>query len=340
MRLKTLLPTLLALVFLGACGSNKNTLPSDGYRTARAQSNLELPPDLVNSSSPSLQQSASRESNPALASIDGIKLRSAGENRWLEVTADADDTWVKLIDYFNKSGMPILVENKRDGILETDWIGDAESDSYTASMFRAKVGNLFGRAPVNDKFTIWMETIDQQNTSIHVTHNQLKQYVVDPQGQRQHNIESGWTETPGDGFKAMKLLRDMAAFFGGADIETINTDHVLLVQTVPPHIILDESDETAWDLVERGIITSATYTLDDMDRTKDLFRISEIKEPGFWSKMKLSNKYGVLLEPFGDTGKTRISITNKKGDELMERKDALPVLWALAGELRRMETAQ
>ncbi len=339
MRFKNILLAILAVTLLSACG-NKNPIPSAGYRTARAQSNLELPPDLVNSSTAPLQQAANNNENPALATVEGIKLRSSGENRWLEVTANADDTWAKLVDYFNKSGMPILIENKRDGILETDWIGDEESDSYTASLMRSKVGNLFGRAPVNDKFTIWMENIDEQNTSIHVSHNQLKQFVVEPTGQRQHQIQSGWTETPGDGFKAMKLLRDMAAFFGGAEIETENTDRVQLVQTIPPHIILAENPGKAWDLVERAIITSTTYTMDDINREKSLFKIAEMKAPGFWSKMKLTVKYGVYLEPFNDTGKTRISITNKKGDTAADRNDALPVLWALAGELRRMETTE
>ena len=116
-----------------------------GYRTARAQSTLELPPDLVNSSLPALQEAANAEDKGALAPIDGVKLRSSGEKRWLEVNANANDSWTKLVDYFNKSGLPILVENKRDGILETDWIGDPESDTFTSAFLRARTGNIFGR---------------------------------------------------------------------------------------------------------------------------------------------------------------------------------------------------
>ena len=50
-----------------------------------------------------------------------------------------------------------------------------------------------------------------------------------------------------------------------------------------------------------------------------------------------ASKFGVLLEPYGDQNKTRISIRSKKGKDNIEREDALPVLWALAGELRRVE---
>jgi uncharacterized lipoprotein len=338
MRFKNILLSLIALSLLSACG-NKSPIPSAGYRTARAQSNLELPPDLVNSTSASLKQ-AYDDADPALAPVEGVVLRSSGEKRWLDITANASDTWAKLIDYFNKSGMPILVENKRDGILETDWIGDNESDSYSASLVRSKLGNLFGRAPVNDKFTVWMEKIDEQITAVHVTHKQLKQFVIDPQGQRQHQIESGWVESTGDGFKEVELLRDMAAYFGGAIIETENTARVVLVQSAPPHIVLAEGTGVAWELLERAIITSASYTLIDFDPETNNFRISESKAPSFWNSVKLKDKYNVHLEPFGDTGKTRISITDKKGEASIDRNDALPVLWALVGELRRMETEE
>ena len=121
MRLRILITALVVLATLTAC-SNKNPLPTSGYRTARAQSNLELPPDLVNNTAPSIQQSAASVQNTALANLEGFELRSSGDRRWLEVDADAQSVWLKMVDNFNKSGMPILVENKRDCILETDCI--------------------------------------------------------------------------------------------------------------------------------------------------------------------------------------------------------------------------
>ena len=146
MRLRILITSLVMLSLLAGC-SNKNPLPTSGYRTARAQSSLELPPDLVNNTTPSVRQAAASDTNRALANLEGVEFRSSGDKRWLEVAADAESVWLKMVDYFNKSGMPILVENRRDGILETDWIGDEESDSYFSSLVRSKAGDLFGRAP-------------------------------------------------------------------------------------------------------------------------------------------------------------------------------------------------
>ena len=107
MRLRILITALVVLATLTAC-SNKNPLPTSGYRTARAQSNLELPPDLVNNTAPSIQQSAASVQNTALANLEGVELRSSGERRWLEVDADAESVWLKMVDYFNKSGICLL----------------------------------------------------------------------------------------------------------------------------------------------------------------------------------------------------------------------------------------
>ncbi len=339
MRIDKLLLLVASFSVLSACSSNDNALPTTGYRTARAQSSLEIPPDLVNSSMPTLQQAASAEDRGALPPMEGIKIRSTGDKRWIEVAADANTAWIKMVDYFNKSGLPILIENKRDGILETDWMGDPDSDSKSSAFVRSKVGDLFGRAPVNDKFVAWLEQSDEQHTSIHVKHTQLKQYVIEPKSERQGTIRTGWTESEGDGFKEMKLLRDMAAFFGGAEIETENTARVVLIQNPPAHILLAEPSDKAWSLVERAIVTSP-YSLDGEDRQKNLFSIVAPKETGFWSKLTPANKYGLVLEPYGDQGKTRIRVTNKKGKDNVEHQETLPVLWAIAGELRRMESAE
>ena len=337
MRLRILITSLVMLSLLAGC-SNKNPLPTSGYRTARAQSSLELPPDLVNNTTASVRQAAASDTNRALANLEGVEFRSSGDKRWLEVAADAESVWLKMVDYFNKSGMPILVENKRDGILETDWIGDEESDSYFSSLVRSKAGDLFGRAPVNDKYTMWLEKIDDTHTTVNIQHKQLKQFVIDPQGQRKDNIQSGWIETSGDSFKELQLMRDMAAFFAGAEIETDNTARVVLVQSIPPYIVLAEGSEKAWELVERAIITSP-YTLDGEDLEKQLFKIRAPEESGFWSAITPADKYGVILVPQNQE-KTRISITSNKGKDTIEREDALPVLWALAGELRRMEAEE
>ncbi len=325
---------------LGACANTDNLVQTSGYRTARAQSTLEVPPDLVNTSTASLQRAATdnnNSQNKVLPVMGEIKMRSSGDKRWLEIPESADVVWDKALDFANKSGVPILIENKRDGILETDWIGDPSSESRTKQVLRASMGNMIGRPPVNDRYTLWLERIDESTTALHVTHSQLKQYVINPEGDRKDTIKTGWAETPGDGFKAVKLLREMAAFFGGATIESDNSARVVLVETSPVHIVFNEKSDVARGFVSNAITTSQ-YTIIGEDVEKNLIKVKEPKKKGFWSSVTPASKYGVVIEPTADQRKSNIYITTTKGKEV-EREDALPVLYAIAGELRREDAA-
>ena len=339
MRLNKTLILVITASLLGACASSETAIQSSGYRTARAQSSLEVPPDLVNTTTANLQRATddgTYSQNKVLPPMGDIEMRSSGDKRWLEISESADSVWDKTLDFANKSGVPILIENKRDGILETDWIGDLSTESRTRQMLRGSVGsNILGRPPVNDKYTIWLERIDTQTTALHVTHSQLKQYVINPVGDRKDTIKTGWTETPGDGFKAVKLLREMAAFFGGAVIESDNSAHVVLVETSPVHIVLDEKSFVAWNLVKTAIITSPYSPQGDVPE-KNLIKIKEPKKKGFWSAITPAGKYGVVVVPTADQRKTNIFITTTKGKDI-KREDALPVLYAIAGELRRSD---
>jgi len=336
MRLNKILMLAASASMLGACAGANENLQSTGYRTARAQSSLEVPPDLVNTTTASLQRatdSGTNNQNKVLPPMGGIKMRSSGDKRWLEIPESADAVWEKTLDYANKSGVPVLTENKRDGILETDWIGDESTDTRTKQILRGSMGGIVGRPPVNDKYTIWLEKLSEQSTALHITHTQLKQFVIDPKGQRKDTIKTGWTETPGDGFKAVKLLRSMAAFFGGAVIDTDNSARVVLVETTPVHIVLNEKSDAAWNMVKIAITTSPYMPLEDVPE-KNLIKVKEPKKKGFWSAVTPAKKYGVVIVPTADQQKTNIYVTTTKGKEL-ERADALPVLYAIAGELRR-----
>lgn len=336
MRLKKTFLLATSISLLGGCAGSEEALQSSGYRTARAQSSLEVPPDLVNTSSANLQRASDEgtySQNKVLPPMGDIEMRSSGDKRWLEIPESADSVWDKTLDFANKSGVPVLIENKRDGILETDWIGDTSSESGTKQMIRASLGNIVGRPPVNDKYTIWLERINEQRTALHVTHSQLNQFIIEPVGDQKETIKTGWAETAGDGFKAVKLLREMAAFFGGAVIETDNSSRVVMVETTPVHIVLNEKSDAAWDIVRTAITTSPYTPLDDVPE-KNLIKVKEPKKKGFWSGITPAKKFGVVITPTADQRKTNIYVTNTKGKEI-ERGDSLPVLYAIAGELRR-----
>ncbi|MEE9447264.1 MAG: hypothetical protein V3V09_04845, partial [Arenicellales bacterium] len=182
------------------------------------------------------------------------------------------------------------------------------------------------------RYIFWLEKQSETQTALHVKHDQLKEYVIEPKNQHD-TITIGWTETPGDGFKALQLLRRMQAFFAGTEIETENSADVVLIESEPAHIILAQSEDDAWLRVQNALRAS-TYSVDKIDQDKKHFIIKQAKESGFFSKLAFKSRYAVEIVPATDAKKTRINVLSARGN-LLEHADTLTVLYALAAELRR-----
>jgi uncharacterized lipoprotein len=332
----TTLLLLVATFLLVACSSDPAT-PERGtsYQASRSQAALELPPDLIDTTIEELEKVASSASaTPVLPEIAGVKIVGSGLQRYLRVDADTGDTWEKTVEFVTRNNFPIFAQNKREGTLETDWVADHTLESRTSTSMRKIFGNILGKPTLSNKYTFWLEPLDDSTTAVHVEHRRLAKEVVEARHQ-DNNDTIVMQENPGDEFQLVKVLRKMATFFSGTGGDA-PTQRVQLIQTEPAQIILAEGGEAAWGLVERAIITSP-YTLDSEVREKNLFKIKEPKKPGFWGKISTTSKYGVRLESMtGDASKTRITVTTKTGNPIDHEK-ALPVLWALTGELRRME---
>ena len=340
MNLKHSIITLLLIVStfsLVACSSDPAT-PDRGnsYQTSRSQTALELPPDLIDTTEEELKEVASSASaTPVLPKVAGVEIVGSGLQRYLRVDADAGDTWEKTVEFVTRKNFPIFTQNKREGTLETDWVADHTLESTTTTSMRKIFGNVLGKPALSNKYTFWLEILDDSTTAVHVEHRRLAKEVVESK-QHDNNDTIVMQEQLGDEFQLVKVLREMASFFGGVQSDG-PVKMVQLIQTEPAQIILAEGGEAAWELVERAIITSP-YTLDEKVREKSLFKIRASKKPGFWSKMSTTKKYGVRLEPItGNESKTRITVTTKSGNPI-DLDKALPVLWALTGELRRMES--
>ncbi|MFT5259170.1 MAG: hypothetical protein ACI9J2_002672 [Saprospiraceae bacterium] len=328
---------LLTLVFglslISGCATQSDSLTLPGYRTARVQSNLELPPDLINTSNEAIKRRSEKAtSEQVLPTIVGIEMkRNEGGERWLAIFASADDTWAKLVDYTLSSGLPILIQSKQKAIIETDWIGD-ESVSSGANKLLSFFSSGRGRSSLNDKFTFWLERVAENETALFVTHKRLRQ-VAKNRSKRGGVVEMAWLEEPGDGFQALEILRDIKAYYGGGRAEDIS-DVVVLVTTDNPHIVLREDSESAKSII-RKVLVAANYELVSENAKKNLFVIREHrKEGGLFSKLSLRQKFGVKVEPFGNDEKTKITITTSKGSTV-QSKDSLPLLYRIAGELRK-----
>jgi hypothetical protein len=297
--LKHSIITLLLIVstfLLVACSSNPAT-PERGnsYQTSRSQAALELPPDLVDTTEEELKKVASSaDATPVLPKVAGVEIVGSGLQRYLRMDADVGDAWEKTVEFVTRKNYPIFAQNKREGTLETDWVADHTLESTTTTSMRKIFGNVLGKPALSNKYTFWLEHLDDSTTAVHVEHRRLAKEVVESSSY-DNNDTIVMQEKSGDEFQLVKVLREMASFFSGGG-GSAPTQRVQLIQTEPAQIILAEQSESAWELVERAIITSP-YTLDGEVPEKSLFKIRAPKKSGFWSKMSTTKKYGVRLEP-------------------------------------------
>jgi uncharacterized lipoprotein len=317
--------------FLTACASNNDLVTNSGYRSARAQATLEIPPDLVHSTTDKIKQPVLGEgSNLVLPDIQGLELQGSGLQRFLRVDANAEQTWARLVDFTSVRNLPILTESKRDGIIETDWIGDDTANTNIMTKLRNVLGGVIGRKPINDKYKFWLDRLDQNTTAIHVGHSKLIQRVIEPKRSYETTVIR-WEETPGVEFKIIAMLRNLKTYFGGGAVD-VAIDSVQLFMDDAEYIALTQPFEQAWKSVGSAIV-GTEYRLVDIKQEKDLYVIKQAKKQGLIAKVTYKRKLGIKVEAIGASN-SRITITTSRGRGI-DREDALPVLYALTSELRK-----
>lgn len=319
------------IISLIGCSTNKNPVVGEGYHSARAQANLEIPPDLINTTTDELKQAGqSASGNTVLPTIQGVAIKGAGMQRYLSVGASADDAWRKLHDFVINRGLPILTESNSQGTLETDWIGDVSLDSPTRSRMRKLFGGLVGRYPVNDKYKFWLERLGDDTTAIHVEHTKLTEVLLEPE-KRADSLVKSWRESTGNEFKMVEMLRGMQTFFGGTN-DASPIVMVRLMTDVDARILLAQPFEQAWVSVGNAL-ASSDYRVLETDSEKNRYLIKRAKQAGFIGKMTFKRKLGVKIEAV-ENAASSITVTTARGKEL-DREDALQVLYVLTSELRK-----
>ena len=144
-----------------------------------------------------------------------------------------------------------MSESQQNGVIETDWIGDATIDTGLA----ARLQNIFkikgSRKPVNDKYRFWLEKLDTNKTAIYVEHSLLQQHVIEPKN-KFGNPEIQWTESRGNTLRELEKLRELSAFFGGIG-QSEPTSAVHLYHQNPAHIMLAKAYGSAWTEVANAL---------------------------------------------------------------------------------------
>lgn len=151
-RLSSLTLALLGIAAAG-CSSVSDIIPDSKrveYKSAGKVPTLEVPPDLsqiarddryavpdaagkgsatFSAYSADRTPAAQAQNTTVLPTVDKVRVERSGNQRWLVVTASADQLWGPVKDFWQETGFIVVVERPDAGVMETDWAED-----------RAKIG--------------------------------------------------------------------------------------------------------------------------------------------------------------------------------------------------------
>lgn len=209
---KYLCPLVLALS-LTACGTAREYSSIDpGNETARSRARLEVPPDLVNTTSDSLIQSQQQveTTEEVLPEPKGLKVERNDREGWVEAQAPADQVWNRLVSHWGALGVDLVVADPKTGVMETDWVKPAKSkhegtESVTENALDKILGRLIDSPTSLDKFTLRLERVEDNRSRVYVSHKGIKKIQTE-EASLARNADWEWVETEEDPEKVKRAL--------------------------------------------------------------------------------------------------------------------------------------
>lgn len=206
---------LVLALSVAACGRT-NTYGSiePGQETARSRANLELPPDLTQTSSDRLASQANQadqdsETEEVLPETKGLNVKRNDEEGWLEVDAPADQVWRRLVAHWGALGVDLVVSDPAEGVMETDWVEPAgsneEEPALTDKLLNQFLGKLFDETTALDKYTLTLQRTDNNRTRIDVAHRGIRK-IQTQRSTVATNAEWDWVEIEEDPDKIKRAL--------------------------------------------------------------------------------------------------------------------------------------
>jgi len=204
---------LVAAISLSACESTKEYSSIEpGDAAARSRANLELPPDLISTSSDALASRATEESateTEVLPETRELNVERNDAEGWLEVDASPDRAWRMLESHWGALGVDLVVADPEAGIMETDWVEPPKAEdgeeSFTTNLVKQFLGQLVDDTTALDKYTIQLERVDEGRTRINVTHRGIRK-IQTRKANIATNAEWEWVETDEDPQKVKRAL--------------------------------------------------------------------------------------------------------------------------------------
>jgi len=316
----------IIFIFLSGCFSNEEVKPSKSelgnlkinYYSNKSVTSLEIPPDLT---SPEMQKSFvlsdfvsgvkenyvdfsdSQEKVKVLSNPTGINVKKSGQMRWLEIDKNPDDVWILVREFLKLQGFSLEKDNKKTGILETNFIENRpDIPDSSLGFIRGVLGRALDQqytfASV-DKYRVRIEPLDDgKRTSLYLSLTSLEE-IVDPRiDDPKRYGETKWKYREKDLILETEMLYRLMVYLGGDDVETKilkAKDQKIILAKVQDTIngyaklvldldILDAWEKLSWSIDQNNI------DLEDKD----------IKERTFYIVSTRTSDKGIMSRLFGD----------------------------------------
>ena len=298
-RLSSLTLALLGIAAAG-CSSVSDISPDSKrveYKSAGKVPTLEVPPDLsqiarddryavpdaagkgsatFSAYSADRTPAAQAQNTTVLPTVDKVRVERSGNQRWLVVTASADQLWGPVKDFWQETGFIVVVERPDAGVMETDWAED-----------RAKIGgdiirNTIGKfldalysTGERDKFRTRFEPgAEPGTTDIFISHRGMEEVYTSSA-----KDDTRWQPRPPDPELEAEMLRRLMVRLGSENQRAATS--VAAAKAEPRAKLASNNDGTgtlevyerfdrAWRRVGLAL-DRVGFTVEDRDRSKGLY---------------------------------------------------------------------
>lgn len=290
---------LAAMAGITGCSTVSSLIPENkkmDYRSAEKLPPLDLPPELAapdtdnhytvldtvagstTFSSYSKDKGRGKQAGTGsvlpVASVEGMRMERAGDQRWIAVRAEPEVLWPVVKDFWRELGFTVSMEAPEAGVMETNWAenrGDIPQDPDRSVLSRILGG--VSSVPERDKFRTRFERSNEEGvTEIYISHRGMKE-VRESAG-----INIVWEPRPADTHLEAEMLSRLMIRFGAeegrvrAGVPDRTQERVRIDRTGQETDFLQvyEPFDRAWRRV--GLVLDRIgFTVEDRDRSKGIY---------------------------------------------------------------------
>ncbi|WP_230968937.1 outer membrane protein assembly factor BamC [Nitrogeniibacter aestuarii] len=293
----------LCVISLAVAGCGALESKKIDYKSAGQAPSLEVPPDLTapnQSDRFALPETGSRgtatlstynaereykpgagESRDVLLKTDNITVQRAGDERWLVIkSANADELWPKLRNFWIEMGFVLNVDAPAIGVMETDWAEDRAK--LPQDFIRSAIGRVLDglySVPERDKFRTRIEQGDQAGSiDVFVSHRRMVEIY-----ENESESRTVWQPQPADPELEAEILRRMMVYLGAeeayaetqVDKQARDERASIVDANGTPALLVDDVYARAWRRVGLAL-DRIGFTVQDRNRAEGVYFVRYI----------------------------------------------------------------